>query len=72
MTLSTLKQQIYSALVPGMRGRSQLTEAQLSVMQATFLALQTSTSLDKNTVLESQQIFQILLNRYFNEKLQVS
>ncbi len=71
LTLPTLRSQIYCALLPGKPGSSQATEARLNVMQATFLALQTSSVLNEDLLVKSQQIFQTLFTRYFDQELTV-
>jgi len=46
-------------------------EARLNVMQAVFLALQSSPSLERDVLLKGQQIFQSLFNRHFTVNLEV-
>lgn len=48
-----------------------LLEAKLTVMQATFLVIQSIPSLNLDILKEGQQIFQILFNHYFTEDMQV-
>ena len=76
MTLSTLKQSIYSSLC-GHEGTTAdiekiKMEAMFNLMQATFITLQSSLSLDNQALAEGQQIFHILFTRYFQEKMEVS
>ena len=77
MTLSELKQQVYVSLEPqrseggGGGGGMEVVEARLNVMQAVFLAVQTSLSLGPDILLKGQQIFQTLFNRHFTETLEV-
>ena len=49
----------------------EVVEARLNVMQAVFLAIQTSLSLGADILLKGQQVFQTLFNRYFTEALEV-
>ena len=49
----------------------EVVEARLNVMQAVFLAIQTSLSLGPDILLKGQQVFQTLFNRYFTEALEV-
>ena len=78
MTLSELKQLVYVSVEPqrgeggGGGGRGmEVVEARLNVMQAVFLAIQTSLSLGPDVLLKGQQIFQTLFNRHFTEGLEV-
>ena len=77
MTLSTLKQNVYLALESqrseggGVGNEMEVVEARLNVMQAVFLAIQTSTSLGEDILLKGQTIFQTLLDRHFTETLEV-
>ena len=49
----------------------EVVEARLNVMQAVFLAIQTSLSLGPDILWKGQQVFQKLFNRYFTEALEV-
>ena len=49
----------------------EVVEARLNVMQAVFLAIQTSLSLREDILLKGQQVFQTLFNRHFTEALEV-
>ena len=73
MTLPNLKQYIYSAL-DDKSPEMMCVEARLNLMQATFLILQTSPVLDDGNIVltNAYQVFQTLLNRYFDENLEVS
>ena len=74
MNLSLVKQQIYVALENrgGRVGKGMdVIEARLNVMQAVFVAIQTSPTLDEDILLKGYQIFQTLLNRHFTETLEV-
>ena len=73
MTLSELKQQVYVALEPQenegalVDTRMEVVEARLNVMQAVFLAIQTSPSLEEDILLKGQQIFQTLYSMHFTK-----
>ena len=69
MTLSELKQQVYVALEPQGSERTGIgmVEAQLNVMQAVFLAIQTCPSLEEDILLKGQQIFQKLFSMHFTK-----
>ena len=73
MTLSELKQQVYVALDPqeSVGKEIEMVEAQLNVMQAVFLAIQSSPFLDVDILEKGQLVFQILINRHFTETLEV-
>ena len=74
MNLSVVKQQVYVALESkeGRVGKGMdVVEARLNVMQAVFVAIQTSPTLEEDILLKGQQIFQTLLNRHFTETLEV-
>lgn len=77
MSLSMLKQHVYEALDPqGSEGKGfgkemELVEAKLNVMQAVFLAIQTSPSLGEDILEKGKQIFHALFSRNFTETLEV-
>ena len=78
MTLSELKQQIYVSLEPqrseggGGGGRGmEVVEARLNVMQAVFLAIQTSLSLGTDVLEKGQHLFHFLFNAHFTDTLEV-
>lgn len=72
MTLPTLKQFIYFSLAPeSPAGGCGLMEAVMSVMQATYLTLQTTPALDRDGLAKGQKTFQVLFTRYFNESRKV-
>ena len=68
--LPTLNQYIYLALEPD--GGSRAVEARLNVMHATFLAIQTASRLDEDSLIKGQLVFQTLFSRHFSEDLKVS
>lgn len=72
LTLPTLKQYVYLALIPG-GGRlgTEVVEARLNVMHGTFLTLQSSPYLDDDLLVKGFQVFQTLFTRHFTETLQV-
>ena len=49
----------------------EVLEAQLNVIHAVFLAIQSSTSLREDILLKGQKIFQTLLESHFTETLEV-
>ena len=67
MTLSELKQQVYMALDP-QKSEIEMLEARLNVMQAVFLVIQASPTLD---VEKGKHVFQMLINKHFTESLEV-
>ena len=77
MSLPMLKQHVYVALELQQSGGSgggkemEAVEARLNVMQAVFLAFQSSPSLERDVLLKGQQIFQTLFNRHFTAQLEV-
>lgn len=77
MTLSMLKENVYLALESqrsergGIGEEMKVVEARLNVMHAVFLAIQTSSSLGKDILLNAQKIFQALLDRHFTVTLEV-
>ena len=74
MNLSVVKQSVYEVLKPqtGENGKEMdVVEARLNVMHLVFLAIQMSTSLEKDILLKGQKIFQTLFNRYFTSTLEV-
>ena len=76
MCLPALKQHVYSALNPKATPAMETVEARLNVMQTVFLAMQSqpSPSLAEPTdslLTDSQQIFQTLFSRHFNEDMEV-
>lgn len=52
-------------------GQRKVVEARLNVMQAVFLAIQTSPSLGRDILEKGQHIFHALFNKYFTETLEV-
>ena len=78
MTLSMLKQIVHSVLDPqgskeGEVGKGmEVVEAQLNVMQAVFLAIQTSSSLGADNLEKGQHLFHLLFNKHFTETLEVT
>ena len=77
MALSTLKQQVYAALElqEGETGEDgmgmNVVEARLNLMQAVFLAVQTSSHLKTDILVKGLQIFHALFNNHFTETLKV-
>ena len=76
MCLPALKQHVYSALNTDADPDMVTVEAKLNMMQTVFLVLQShpiSSQADPSEVLliDSQQIFQTLFNRYFDEDMEV-
>ena len=76
MTVTVLKHYIYLSLsMPEAAGTVgldfNLLEAKLNVMQATFLVLESSPSLNQDVLDEGLLTFQTLFNRYFKEGVQV-
>ena len=72
MTLSVMKKYVYMTLEPQKNGKEvEVLEAQLNVMHAVFLAIQSSTSLGEDILLKGQKIFQTLLDSHFTETLEV-
>ena len=69
MTLPELKQQIYVALEPQGNERAVIgmVGARLNVMQAVFLAIQSSSLLEEDILLKGQQIFQKLFSIHFTK-----
>ena len=78
MTSSMLKQIVYLALDPqgskeGEVGKGmEVVEARLNVMQAMFLAIQTSPSLGADNLEKGQHFFRVLFNKYFTDTLEVT
>ena len=71
MTLSELKQKVYLALeLHGGEG-GMVVEARLNVMQAVFVAIQSSSFLGEDILLKGQQIFKTLSDRHFTKTLEV-
>ena len=71
MTLSTVKKSVYEPLGSEARGLWMVVEAKLNVMQAVFLTIQTSPSLEEDILQKGLHIFQTLLNEYFTTTLKV-
>ena len=76
MCLPALKQHVYSALNPEADPAMVTVEARLNVMQTVFLVLQshsTPSQADPSEALltVSQQIFQTLFYRHFDEDMEV-
>ena len=71
MTLSAVKNSVYEPLGSGARGLWMVVEAKLNVMQAVFLAIQSSPHLGEEILQKGLQIFQTLLNKHFNKTLEV-
>ena len=71
MNLSTLKCYIYSSLCEHKTDSNHLMKAMLNLMQATYIVLRSSPSLDEETLIMGMNIFQPLFNRYFKETMEV-
>ena len=71
MTLSAVKKSVYEPLGSETGGLWMVVEAKLNVMQAVFLAIQTSPSLGEEILQKGLHIFQTLLNEYFTTTLKV-
>ena len=71
MTLSTVKKSVYEPLGSEARGLWMVVEAKLNVMQAVFLTIQTSPSLEEDILQKGLHIFQTLLNEYFTTTLEI-
>lgn len=76
MTLSALRQNIYSSLYVSESTASDSNikmEAMFNLIQATFVTLQSSPSLsvDEETLLKGQRTFHTLFTRYFKETMEV-
>ena len=71
MTLSAVKKSVYEPLGSETGGLWMMVEAKLNVMQAVFLAIQTSPSLGEEILQKGLHIFQTLLNKYFTTTLEV-
>ena len=81
MTLSVVKKYVYMTLEPQIKRNEEgevgkeveVLEAQLNVMHAVFLAIQSSTSLEGegDILLKGQKIFQTLVESHFTETLEV-
>ena len=77
MSLPGVKKSVYEALEPqrsegavdgmGMK----VVEARLNVMQAVFLAIQTSLSLGTDVLEKGQHLFHFLFNAHFTDTLEV-
>ena len=67
--LPTLNQYIYLALEPD--GGCRAIEAQLNVMHAAFLSIQTASQLDDDSLLKGKQVFQTLFSKHFSEDIEV-
>ena len=77
MSLPGVKKSVYEALEP-QRGEGavdgmgmKVVEARLNVMQAVFLAIQTSLSLGTDVLEKGQHLFHFLFNAYFTDTLEV-
>ena len=77
MTLSVMKKYVYMTLGTQRNEEEEVgkevevLEAQLNVIHAVFLAIQSSTSLGEDIFLKGQKIFQTLLESHFTETLEV-
>ena len=71
MTLSAVKKSVYEPLGNKVEGLWKVVEAKLNVMQAVFLAIQTSPSLGEEILQKGLHIFQSLLNKHFTKTLEV-
>ena len=71
MTLSAVKRSVYEPLGTEAGGLWMMVEAKLNIMQAVFLAIQTSPSLGKEILQKGLHIFQRLLNKHFTKALEV-
>ena len=71
MTLSAVKKSVYESLGNEVGGLWKVVEAKLNVMQAVFLAIQTSPSLGEEILQKGLHIFQTLLNEHFTRTLEV-
>ena len=72
MTLPAVKKIVYGPLGSEARGQRKVVEAKLNLMQAVFLAIQTSPSLETEILQKGLYIFQTLLNKHFTKTLEVS
>ena len=71
MTLSTMKESVYGPLGSKAGGLWIVVEAKLNMMQAVFLAIQTSPFLGEEILQKGLYIFQTLLNKHFTKTLEV-
>ena len=71
MTLSTVKKSVYEPQGSEARGLWMEVEAKQNVMQAVFLTIQTSPSLEEDILQKGLHIFQTLLNEYFTTTLEI-
>lgn len=74
LMLPALKQYIYVGLVPDVEDGGvgcSAVEARFNVMHTAFLAIQTASRLDEDSLIKGQQIFQTLFSRHFSEDLKV-
>ena len=71
MTLSAVKKSVYEPLGSEAGELWKVVEAKLNVMQAVFLAIQTSPSLGEEILQKGLHIFQTLLNKHFTKTLEV-
>lgn len=71
MTLSAVKKSVYEPLGSEAGGQRKVVEAKLNVMQAVFLTIQTSPTLEEEILQKGLHIFQTLLNKYFTTTLEV-
>ena len=53
------------------KSEMEMLEARLNVMQAVFLAIQASPTLDIDILEKGQHVFQMLINKHFTESLEV-
>ena len=70
MTLSPVKKIVYEAL-GSEGGQRKVVEAKLNLMQAVFLAIQTSPFLGEEILQKGVYIFRTLLNKHFTKTLEV-
>ena len=71
MTLSAVKKSVYQPLGIEVGRFWKVVEAKLNVMQAVFLAIQTSPFQGKEILQKGLHIFQALLTKHFTKILEV-
>ena len=72
MSLPKLKDYIYRSFSPELGGNGAMLEAMMNVMQATFVVLQSVSTLDEKILKMGHKIFHTLFTQSFKEKTQVN